>query len=110
MPYLHCMPHSKASHSDHVTKKGWEHETLPLRFLQIAPTQDVHFHVPGYCTLCQDEPFPQQHWTTGHITALTHLFQELQSDMDQLVPEERRGDNNEYASDLRVPKVSSFHN
>jgi hypothetical protein len=46
-----------------------------------------------------------EHWRPEHALALAHLFQELQPAMDQLVPQQRREDDNTYAVDLQVGKV-----
>jgi hypothetical protein len=47
----------------------------------------------------------KQKWAPNHALALARLNQDLSSDLDQLVPIARRGNNNKYARNLRVLKV-----
>jgi hypothetical protein len=69
-------------------------------YLQVAPSQQL----PG------DNPLSRRYWAPGHVLALVQLFQELQADMDQLVVEERRGDLNPGAHDVKVKKASDLMN
>jgi hypothetical protein len=45
-------------------------------------------------------------WSPNHALALARLVQEVQTDLDQLVPWRRRGNLNKYARNLRIHKVS----
>jgi hypothetical protein len=89
-----------------VSQSNTPHALLPVQVAPDGPVSSSRRLVSHWLSETPgDSQGSASKWEPSHALALARLVQELSSDLDQLVPELRRGNKNKYARNLRINKV-----